>query len=316
MSSFRPSCSGRIQLLVRVTCVIVALATSSLLAQSGAGGRSPGATAQPTAQGPQRLLDRLHQSTRPGRHLGTFRWRDFEATITDVGFGFQNPDGVSCYWFGQLEEIQLEQRPSDPKSGRVRGILGWRRDDIRPITIVAPAEAGDFARFEKALRAAHQAWGAKYVDVAARLKSASQRGGFGDVATQARPGWYNDETKTVTCDDALTPQTAAQMPGGMSVGSTWIGTIEANPIKLQITSVSGATMTYNGVKETLELQIRLDGEIVLRGVAYEFLPGTIERPFKLDTFRARLSADLQSLVGTWKDAGTGSGQWSVSRPKQ
>jgi hypothetical protein len=219
---------------------------------------------------------------------------------------------VSCYWFGQLDEIQLETRPSDPKSGRVRGILAWRRDDIRPIAIVAPDPAGDFAAFEKALRGAHRAWGAKYVDVAARLKSAGQSGAFVAVANQGRPGWYNDETKSVMCDDALTPQTAAQLPSGMSVGSTWVGTNEAGPVELQITAASGATMTYNGVKETLELQIRLDGEIVLRGVAYEFLPGTIERPFKLDTFRARLSADLQSLVGTWTDAGTGSGQWSVS----
>jgi hypothetical protein len=112
------------------------------------------------------------------------------------------------------------------------------------------------------------------------------------------------------------PDTKDPLPSGMSVGSTWIGTIEASPTELQITSVSGATITYNGVKETLELQFRLDGEIVLRGVAYEFLPGTIGRPFNLDTFRGRLSADLQSFAGTWKDAGTGSGQWSVSRRKQ
>jgi hypothetical protein len=80
---------------------------------------------------------------------------------------------------------------------------------------------------------------------------------------------------------------------------------------LQITGVSTALITYGDVKESLELQIGMDGGIVLRGVAYE-LTGN-PRIFQLDTFRGRLSADQQTIAGTWTDAGSGKGQWSVTR---
>src|SRR5207247_11317203 len=123
-------------------------------------------------------------------------------------------------------------------------------------------------------------------------------------------------------DEGLTPQNAAQLPAGLTVGSMWMGHIDGGAgvqvtpaAELQITSVSTATITYNGVRETLELQVGSDGEVVLRGVAYEIVSGA-DRVLKLDTFRGRLSTDGQSITGTWKDAGTGIGQRSVTLPKR
>jgi hypothetical protein len=183
-------------------------------------------------------------------------------------------------------------------------------------------QLGDFASLERTLASAHRAWTAKYLDVTARLNSASRTANFDDLAKQGRQSWYDDEEKTVACDEALTLQDAAQMPAGLAVGSTWIGSIDSGPgvqitpaAELQITSVSTAAITYNGVREILELQVGTDGEIILRGVAYEAASG-VDRIFKLDTFRGRLSSDRQSITGTWKDAGTGTGQWSVSLSKR
>jgi hypothetical protein len=266
----------------------------------------------PAARGTQGL-ERLQQSTRPTRYVGSFKARDGMIAITDVGFSVQGPRETTCYWFGQLDSIQQERRLDDPKAAP-RSLLGWRRDDIRPVTIGGP-DAGDFPAFERALQGAYRAWTTKYADVTARLRAAGQSGGFGDLVKQARSDWYNDATKTVGCEDAQAPQAAGQLPAGLSAGSTWTGTMEATPIELQLLSASSATITYNGVKETFEVQLLLNGEIQFSGMSYEFLPGTPPRIFSLDTFRGRLSADAQSIAGMWKDAGSGTGRWSVTRAK-
>jgi hypothetical protein len=41
--------------------------------------------------------------------------------------------------------------------------------------------------------------------VATRLKSVGQAGNFRDVVQQGRENWYNEDTQTVTFDDAITP---------------------------------------------------------------------------------------------------------------
>ena len=307
---------------LRIACVVVALASFSAAIsaadaqQSGgaarpSGGR-PAAGSERPANDPQRFLNNLQQSSRPSQQLGVFTWPDHKVSITDVGFRIEASAMASCYWFGQVDSVQIEGGSTASSRAAARKIFAWRRDDIRPITLgAAGSERGDFPAMEKALASAHRAWSAKYPDVAARLKAVGRAGTFADVAKQARPSWYNEDAKTVACDDAIAPRTSAQMPAGISIGSTWVGTIDSGPTVLQITGVSAATITYGDVKETLELQIGMDGGIVLRGVAYE-LTG-IPRIFQLDTFRGRLSADQQTIAGTWTDAANGKGQWSVTR---
>ena len=306
---------------LRIACVVIAVMAGTGAAgaqQPGGGVRAGGGRAatspQRSANDPQKFLSSLQQSSRPGQQLGAFTWPDHKVTITDVGFRVEESATASCYWFGQVDSIQVEGGSAGSNKTAARKIFAWRRDDIRPITMVASgANLGDFPKLAGALASAHRAWGAKYADVTARLKSVGRAGTFGDLAKQARPGWYDEGAKTVACDDALSPRTAAQMPAGLSIGSRWVGTIDSGAAELQITGVSTAVMKYGDVKETLELQIGMDGGIVLRGVAYELTSG--DRIFKLDTFLGRISADQQSIAGTWTDAGIGKGQWSVSLAK-
>jgi hypothetical protein len=295
-----------------IPCVLLAFTTgiSAAVPQQSGSARPPGgrSAARPerSADDAQRFLSNLQESSRPSQVLGTFAWPDHKVTISDVGFKLEESADVRCYWFGQVDSIQVEAG---------RRVLAWRRDDIRPIVIAATGgNRGDFPKLGGALRTAHRAWGAKYKDVAARMKSVGGAGRFAQLATQARQGWYDEGAKTVACDDGFAPRTTAQLPAGLSIGSRWVGTIDSGAAELQITGASSATMKYHDVTETLELQIGTDGEIVFRGVAYELNPG-VNRIFRLDIFRGRLSADQQTISGTWTDAGIGKGKWSVSRAK-
>jgi hypothetical protein len=303
---------------LRIACVLVGLVAVCSAAdaqQPGgtprSGGERSAKSPERSAADPQRFLNNLQQSSRPSQQLGVFAWPDHKVTITDVGLRVEESSMVSCYWFGQVDSVQLAAAPAGAKKSAA--LFLWRRDNIRPIAIeAAGSDRGDFAAMQKALASAHRAWSVKYPDVTARLKTVGRAGTFGEVAKQARPGWYDEDARTVGCDEAITPRTAAQMPAGLDVGSTWTGAIDNGAAELHITSVSVATMTYADVKETLELQLGMDGEIVLRGVAYEF-PSGKSRIFQLDIFRGRVSADRQSIAGTWSDAGIGKGLWSVSR---
>jgi hypothetical protein len=290
--------------------LVIVFLGAAAVAGRAADGRSQTPGARGTAPAAERFAERLQQSTRPTRYIGSFRSADSEITLTDTGFALQRAAGTSCYWFGQVEGVEADV----PARGQAPGLLAWRRDDVRPIAMAAPpGDRGEFATFRRALQTAQRAWVAKYGDVTARLKSASQTGGFAALASQGRSGWYNEKTKSVACNDTLSLQNAAQLPGGLRVGGKWVGTMDAVPAELLIVSASSATITYSGVKETLEVQIQVDGEIILRGVSHEFLPGVPSRPFNLDTFRGRLSADSKTMAGTWKDTGDNSGAWSLSR---
>ena len=49
---------------------------------------------------------------------------------------------------------------------------------------------------------------------------------------------------------------------------------------------------------------------------YTLSDGTKKILAKLDTFRGRISPDQQAIAGTWIDAGSGNGRWSVALVKQ
>jgi hypothetical protein len=275
------------------------------------------ATVRNEVAGTERFLGRLQQSTRPGRRLGTFTWPDHKVAITDTGFSLEESGVERCYWFGQVDLIQLESPPGRARGAR-RAIVVLRRDSVRPIAIEASeGQLGQFAELVKAIIAANRGWSTTYADVARRLKSAGQNN-FVNLARQGRPRWYDEDEKTVTCDKGLMVRNAAELPAGLTVGSTWVGAIVSGAgtqislvAELRISSPSSATITYNGVREALEVQLGDDGEIVLQGMSYEILSGG-ERVFQLDSFSGRVSADRRSIEGTWRDAGTGGGRWSVA----
>ena len=65
--------------------------------------------------------------------------------------------------------------------------------------------------------------------------------------------------------------------------------------------------------ETLALETSADGQIVLRGTAYQRVGGSGFSSISLDTLNGRPAADFRSIGGTWRDASGRSGRWTFAR---
>lgn len=68
---------------------------------------------------------------------------------------------------------------------------------------------------------------------------------------------------------------------------------------------------YEGVEEKLEGEIKSDGQIVLKGISYQWL-NSREGVFNLDAFYGTMP-DKNHIKGTYKDKAGKSGEWSVAR---
>jgi hypothetical protein len=275
------------------------------------------------AEGRQRFLEHLQQSTRAGKSIATFQWRGYtyrwndserESTkvgVSDVALRFEGQHSY-CLWFGQIDRLEVRRTPIGPRNMLHREIILWRKDNSSATTIAAPdADPGDFPALETALTSAHQTWTARYNDVASRLNFFN----FAEIAPQARPGqqWYNREMMAVVCDEAARPATTGLLAPGLDIGSKWQGQMQGQGAELEIASASTATLIYRTggtvIREVFQVEALPAGEFILRGVSYEFVSG--QANFSLDTFRVRLSENLQSMSGTWTAGGTG--QWVLSR---
>ncbi|MGR3174591.1 MAG: Lcl domain-containing protein [Candidatus Scalindua sp.] len=96
----------------------------------------------------------------------------------------------------------------------------------------------------------------------------------------------------------------------------WEGNVGNEQAKLTITDNSNKNkfygyIIYNKIKEYLFVEIRNNGQVVLRGTRYERLGG--KGNFSLDTFYGRLSEDGRSISGNYVDTAGNKGNWSVTK---
>ena len=121
--------------------------------------------------------------------------------LTDVGFILEVQGGTQrCYWFGQVDRIEVRRSKAGPRNEPVREIVAWLKDNSRALVLLATeANPGNLPELETAIVSAHQAWMSKYPDVAASLNFSS----FSRITSQLNPvlgsSWYDQRQKTVAC---------------------------------------------------------------------------------------------------------------------
>jgi hypothetical protein len=98
----------------------------------------------------------------------------------------------------------------------------------------------------------------------------------------------------------------------------WEGNVGNEHAKLTITVHSNENkiygyIIYNKIKEYVYVEIRNDGQVVLKGTHYEKLYTGWRSSFSLDTFYGRLSEDGRSISGYFVDTAGNKDNWSVTK---
>jgi hypothetical protein len=111
-------------------------------------------------------------------------------------------------------------------------------------------------------------------------------------------------------------QRAAALATLPTLVGQWRGTVRNEAAELLIGQNSHGSgilgsITYNGVKEELVVDVQSDGSIDLKGVSYKRVSGSGN--FWLDTFHASLSSDATSMSGSYTDRAGNRGNWQVSK---